>query len=345
MDGFIKARYPDNWREMKRKAIDMMLDHRLNPDDITRTSLPEIEDLEYARKRGMNRFNIVNVVPEPKKGSKSKWTLVAKPEEIFTDEFYKSFTARLKPYVEELRKRDLVKYAYVYGFDEREKEFYPGIEKFWKKFKKDFPDVPLMTTAKQYADMQMGKTNLPSLVSCDWYCPCTYRWTESINEKLRAKGMKLWWYTCCSPKYPYANMASYEYPLIEGRILLGAMTYHFGADGFLFWHVNNWKEATQKTFDCVDTYYPDWRTKNWIGVPGDGVFLYPAKDSILPSIRFAQLRDGVEDYEWIKAAEKKCGKKTVDDLVKELVPSLTNFSRDPEQLRKVRASIGDLIER
>ena len=345
MDGFIKARYPDNWREMKRKAIDMMLDHRLNPDDITRTSLPEIEDLEYARKRGMNRFNIVNVVPEPKKGSKSKWTLVAKPEEIFTDEFYKSFTARLKPYVEELRKRDLVKYAYVYGFDEREKEFYPGIEKFWKKFKKDFPDVPLMTTAKQYADMQMGKTNLPSLVSCDWYCPCTYRWTESINEKLRAKGMKLWWYTCCSPKYPYANMASYEYPLIEGRILLGAMTYHFGADGFLFWHVNNWKEATQKTFDCVDTYYPDWRTKNWIGVPGDGLFLYPAKDSILPSIRFAQLRDGVEDYEWIKAAEKKCGKKDVDDLVKVLVTSLTDFSRDPAQLRKVRASIGDLIER
>jgi hypothetical protein len=123
------------------------------------------------------------------------------------------------------------------------------------------------------------------------------------------------------------------------------MTYHYGADGFLFWHVNNWKEASQKTLDCVDTYYPDWYTKNSIGMPGDGVFLYPAKDSVLPSIRFAQLRDGVEDYEWIKVAEEKCGKKSVDDCVKVLVPSLTNFSRDPEQLRKVRASVGNMAER
>lgn len=347
MDGFLRARYPENWREMKRKAIDVMLDHRLNPDDITRTSLPEIEDLEHARSRGMNRFNILNIVPEPKKGSKAKWTLTAKPEEIFNESFYSKFTARLRPYVAELRKRDLMRYAYVYGFDERKSEYYEGIEKFWRRLKTDFPDLPVMTTAKQYADMQMGNTNLPSLVSCDWYCPCTYRWTEPINKMLRSKGMKVWWYTCCGPRFPYANMSSYEYPLIEGRLILGAMTYHFGADGFLFWHVNKWNEATQPTFDCVDTYYPDWCTKNTyiIPTPGDGTFLYPAKDRVLPSIRFAQIRDGVEDYEWMKMVEAKYGRTAADGRVKKLVPELTKFSRDPAALRKMRNALGNMIEK
>ena len=344
MDGYLRARYPENWREMKRKAIDVMLDHRLNPDDITRTSPPEIADLEHARRRGMNRFNILNVVPAPKKDSRAKWTCVAKPEEIFTDDFYAEFTGRLRPYVAELRKRDLMRYAYVYGFDERQSEFYEGIERFWKRLKADFPDLPLMTTAKQYADMQMGKTNLPSLVSCDWYCPCTYRWTESINKMLRAKGMRIWWYTCCGPRHPYANMASYEYSLIEGRTLLGVMTYHYGADGFLFWHVNQWNERRQATFDCADTYAPGWSTENNLQMPGDGLFLYPATDRILPSIRLAQLRDGVEDYEWLKLAEAGHGRDAADGCVRALVPALTEFSRDPAELRRARTAVGDLID-
>ena len=345
MDGFIRARYPGNWREMKRKAIDVMLDHRLNPDDITRTSPPEIEDLEYARERGMNRFNIFNVVPEPRKGSKAKWTLVAKPEAIFSDEFYSAFTARLRPYVEELRKRDLVRYAYIYGFDECENEYYVGIEKFWKRLKVDFPDIPLMTTARQYQDMVLCRTNLPSLVSCDWYCPNMRRWNESINKKLRAKGMKVWWYTSLGPKYPYANMSSYEYPLIEGRLLLGAMTYHCGVEGYLFWHVNNWHEDIQATFDCNDTYHPGWNFRYGLEMPGDGLFIYPAQDRILPSIRLAQLRDGVEDYEWIKMVEAKYGRETADGCVKKLVPALTEFTRNPDELRKARTVLGDLIEK
>ena len=40
MDGFMRDKYPDSWRQMKKQAIDVMLDHRLNPDDISRTSPP-----------------------------------------------------------------------------------------------------------------------------------------------------------------------------------------------------------------------------------------------------------------------------------------------------------------
>ena len=346
MDGFMRARYPENWKTRFREAADIMLDHRLNPDDITRTRPPEIEDLKHYRSRGMNSFGILNIVPAPKPGSKAKWTLIAKPEEIFTEDFYQEFTGRIRPYYEELKKAGLAELAYVYGFDERQQEYYPGIEKFWKRFKVDFPDLPIMTTAKQYSDMQQGKTNLPSLVSCDAYCPCTYRWTESLNRELRAKGMKLWWYTCCGPRYPHANFADYEYPFVEGRILLGAMTYHFNADGFLFWHVNNWKEDAMPTMALDDTYFPNWDPSGSSATrcPGDGVFLYPAADRVLPSIRLANIRDGVEDYEVLKLAEAKAGRERVDAVVRPLCPALTDFTRDAERIRTMRLAVDKLAE-
>lgn len=60
MDGFTRAQYPARFEEMKRKTHDLMLDHRLNPDDISRTEPPRVEDLLHARERGMNRFNVKN---------------------------------------------------------------------------------------------------------------------------------------------------------------------------------------------------------------------------------------------------------------------------------------------
>ena len=45
MDGFLRRTYPDSWKAMRRQAQDVLLDHRLNPDDITRTTPPDIDDL------------------------------------------------------------------------------------------------------------------------------------------------------------------------------------------------------------------------------------------------------------------------------------------------------------
>ena len=115
-------------------------------DDITRTSPPLIEDLLHARDRGMNSFNILNVVPPPK-DEKTVRVLNAKPSEIFTDSFYERFIGRLRPYVDELRKHGLEGMAYIYGFDECRREYYDGMTNFWLKLKRDVPGIPLMTTA------------------------------------------------------------------------------------------------------------------------------------------------------------------------------------------------------
>ena len=349
MDGFLRQQYGnDRLRQKKTEAIDILLDHRLNPDDISRFRLPEMSDLLHARDRGMNSFNLLNVVPEPKNPN-ATWVMASTPEETGTDAFYEGFKRRLDPFVAEIRKNGLVKLAYVYGFDEREKNYFPGIDAFWRRFRKDFPDIPLMTTAKMYQYLAEGKTNEEHLVTTDWYCPTTSRYRMETSERLRAAGKQVWWYTCCGPTPPYANMAGVEWPAADGRILLGNMTWLYRADGFLFWHVNNWK-PTNPLLGEDDTYFPEWRTLehplSWpgVGCAGDGVFLYPGKDRIFPSIRLAIIRDGVEDYEWLQAAAAKRGRDAADAAVRATVTSLTEFERDFGKLDAARSRVGDLIE-
>ncbi len=339
MDGFMRAEYPGSWREMKRQAIDVMLDHRLNPDDISRTSPPDIDDLLHAKARGMNRFNILNIVPEPKRDG-VKWVCTADPDAVFSDGFYRAFTARLRPYWDSLKAKGLDGMAYLYGFDERKEEYYAGIDRMWRRLQADFPGLPVMTTTKMFADLAKGRTNTFSCITTDWYCPVSSSYDEKTADFLRACGKKVWWYTCCSPVHPYANMASLEYPPVEGRLVLGYLTWLYRADGFLFWHVNNWR-AGNAPMDESDTYFPEWNTWNHLGVPGDGIFLYPGKSHILPSIRFANIRDGEEDYEYLLRAEKRLGRKEVESIVRQIVRSQTDFSRDSAALSALRKRIAD----
>ena len=340
MDGFTRAQYGARYEEMRRQSWDVMLDHRLNPDDISRTSPPPIPDLLRARDRGMNRFNILNIVPPPK-SSNELWVCYTPPEATFNPHFYPAFKARLAPYVAELRKHGLEKFAYLYGFDERREEYYEGIDRLWKQIKADFPDIPVMTTAMMYTDMVQGKTNSAYTITTDWYCPLTSAYRTELSEKLRAMGKQIWWYTCCGPLYPFANMASLEYPPIEGR-LLGWMTHLYRSDGLLFWHVNYWHG--NPNLDEGDTYFPEWHTYSGLHMPGDGIFLYPGKEHVLSSIRLAQVRDGVEDYERLQLAAAKAGAAKTDAFSRELITDMKNYTRNPAALREVRSRLGDLIE-
>ena len=333
MDGFTRLHYKERFKTMKRESWDVMLDHRLSPDDISRFNPPDIDDLLYARERGMNLFNILNIVPQPKDpNTPIVYTTTSKV--LFSDWFYPSFRDRVVKYVEQLKKHGLDKMAYIYGFDEQGKEFYPAIDMFWRNLKRDVPGIPLMSTSFAYRDMANGVTNLtPTARSCDWFCPLTARWKPSLSDELRKEGKKVWWYTCCSPIYPYANFASLEFPFIEGR-LIGWMTHLYRADGFLFWIVNFWR-SSNSLLDESDTYLK-WDSSMSNYRNGDGVLMYPGKDHILPSIRLANVRDGIEDGELLKMFSENGRAAEADAACRKIFKSLESFSRDPAVLRSVR---------
>ena len=116
MDGFLEKVYGRPVpADLRRKFGDFLLKHRLNPDDISRTESPEIEDLLHYDTRGLNAFNVLNMV-EPR--GKRTWVCFS-PQSVYTPEFKKQLISRLDPVVSELRKTGLIKKAYLYTFDER----------------------------------------------------------------------------------------------------------------------------------------------------------------------------------------------------------------------------------
>ena len=338
MDGFTRAVYPDDFAAKKRESWDIMLDHRLNPDDISRTSPPDISDIEYAAKRGMNSFNVLNLVwPNPK----AKWGCRPKPGETAGEDFRAYLDRTVRPYVAELRRRGLDRDAYIYGFDECGKAYYGDMMSLCRDIKADY-GLPVMTTAYMFRDVAKHRIDFGSkeAMMTDFHCPNYEVYDPLLADRYRAAGKEVWWYTCCSPRYPYANVAPYSYPVVECR-LMGWLTRLVRADGFLYWHVNYWR-GTGK-MDERETYFPGWRTDTFPRAHGDGVFLYPGREHVLSGIRLANVRDGVEDYEWLRLAAEKVGRNAVEAVMRELVRSKADFSRDASLLRRVRTRVADLI--
>jgi hypothetical protein len=234
--------------------------------------------------------------------------------------------------------------AYIYGFDECRAEYYRGIDAMWRRLKADFPDLPMMTTTRLFRDYAKGETNSFDCVTTDWYCPVISHYDTGAADRLRSHGKKVWWYVCNSPPYPYASIASLEYPPVEGRILLGYLTWLRRADGFLYWHVNNWRSGRHPLMDEKKCHFGEWDLKNRMGMPGDGILLYPGTERILPSIRLANIRDGEEDYEYLMLAEAALGRGNVSAWVRTFVSSPVKFSRDAAALSALRDRLADAIE-
>ena len=147
---------------------------------------------------------------------------------------------------------------------------------------------------------------------------------------------------CCGPTWPHANFASFEYPPVEGR-LLGWLTHRYRSDGLLFWHVNLWPD--RPPLQTGDTYLDERVAEYSLKMPGDGQLLYPGADGPLPSIRLAQVRDGIEDYEWLQMLERRAGRAAAEAMTGELIRGMTDFTRDPAALRRVRVRIADALDR
>ena len=79
---------------------------------------------------------------------------------------------------------------------------------------------------------------------------------------------------------------------------------------------------------------------------GDGFLFYPAPDrSLLASMRLVALRDGIEDFEYLKIlSDLSDGKHPLLDIPENIV-TLKDYTTDPRTLQNYRQQIADAIER
>lgn len=337
MDSFTRCVYPEITPELRRKMLDIMLDYRLNPTDISRINPPEPADLQYADKRGMNAFCVANLVTPIRAGENQLWKCFS-PLSDYDDAFFEELPRRLDDFVAWLDHSGLEAQGYVYGFDERPLSYESALKRTFGFIKQRYPNLKTFTTAigfyRQMADKPDDYQDY-----IDWYCPLTSGYDLELSRRLRRLGKEVWWYVMLGPYYPYANFAMLDHPSIEGR-LLPWQTWQFESDGLLFWHVNlGWHLAENRPISAWQPFC-DWNT----GFSGDGNLIYPAPDGPLPGIRLVNLRDGSEDYEYLTIYAALKGREAALAFAERLSRSLTDFSRDPALLESVRRELGHAIE-
>jgi len=163
-------------------------------------------------------------------------------------------------------------------------------------------------------------------------------WHPSFEE-WADRGNELWFYTVGIYQGSLLPNKTIDVPLIDAR-LLHWLNYRFDATGYLHWGWNQW--YTSDPFIEIGEHV------------GDGWHVYPSKDGVINSLRWEQMRNGIQDYEYFVMLEDKIGhlkdslgasfdwidpKQRGKEIAAQVVPDLKEHTHDPDLLYKAKREV------
>jgi hypothetical protein len=346
---FYKAWY--NLKEIpddkKRGIYDFLLSYRLSPNNIyTREAIyPNIKFLKEIRNK-TNFFTIEGCGE-------------SKP---LSDERLREKIEQTRKSIAAVKANGLQEDMYYYSYDEILGHFtedkLAAVTQINTALKKEFPKLRMMQTS-------FPEENIENLFNV-WVPIISYFGSEKklkVLERLKKRGDEIWWYGADEPYHPYPNYFL-DYPVFDCRIIM-TLSYMYKVEGILYWSINREWETNNN----ISKQWPDAQWKPYIFhvktgkrkyKNGMGNLVYPGKNGeLLPSLRLENLRDGLEDYEYLAMLEKLVAENKKNNrnstLVKEAekllkVPANVavaagDYSSEPENLLKYRKQIASMIER
>jgi hypothetical protein len=226
--------------------------------------------------------------------------------------------------------------AYVYVLDEpNDAKAYGEVRRRAKLVHEAVPDLEVLCTEQpDPTDSKWG-----TLVgSVDIWCPLWTLFDEAaVAERLRA-GDEVWSYTALTQgrrdhDTPYWQI---DFPLLDFRVPMW-ISWRYGLTGILYWSPVWWSVTEDAWTDPV-TYRAGGDVYN-----GEGSLFYPGAaagmDGPVVSMRMKQIREGFEDYEYLKLLADRVGSATVRELVQGIAPSWMEWNADPGALYRTRDDI------
>lgn len=337
-DGDIRALYGDD-EAMVGRYRDYVLDElRLNPWNIWAPEPPPLTELDRLRGHG---YNLIPLCYLKDDREASDWPFAPSVQAAETQ------LHELLPTFEALKARGLLQLGYIFGGDEVPREppeRIAQVKEAFARVKAICPDIPLMTTAHIPQDVESLRS-----YHLDALCPM-WDWGEFERlEGLRRAGLEMWSYISLQPYPPFPNWRL-DNDLIEARTIFWQV-YHQKFDAFLYWGLNIWSTPPQT--GLVDpaagpflewsiTTDPGGEVLGWLH--GDGRLLYPGQDGPIGSIRLANIRDGLEDYEYLWLLAEKLGDREAARAACQPVGwDLDKATRSPRTLYRQREAIARRI--
>jgi hypothetical protein len=211
-----------------------------------------------------------------------------------------------------LRERGWIGRAYTYIIDES----YRGVKGLSRLIHEGDPGIRFMLTCPP-------EDGYPDV---DIWCVRINDFDPEAARRFKGRGKEVWLYVA-SPTRPFPTIIL-DSPSVETRVLPWICR-RMGATGMVYWCVNYWHLSDP----WVDPM-------TWPGQNGNGSLYYPGPAGPVASIRLEALRDGMEDYDYLRMAEESGMGEAVSRAVGAVAPSAWEYARDPEALLAARELLG-----
>jgi len=248
--------------------------------------------------------------------------------------------------IEHLRKRGWLANVICIPGDEPHERDYPAFRQKVADLRKQFPGLTIAMTE----DPQPGNEGMFDL----WIAEPSAQRDGFVREAIR-RGTRVWWYLCQLPihaTYPGPIWGCpgvvVDRPAVDHRVVYW-LAWKYGVEGVGFWAISAWPKG-----------WEDWPAKPWPTNPlseypysgqhnGNGFLCYPYGDRVLPSIRLKVLRDGMDDYEYLRLLkdltrhEPTEADRRLMDVPTEVAVDLRYFNKDPNGILSVRRELAARI--
>ena len=251
-----------------------------------------------------------------------------------------------REYYDYLKENDWEKRAYLYMLDEPNlSENYEQVLALGEMVHEAVPELKCLVVEQTYKQNPSWPDMGPAV---DIWCPLwTYLDKGSINERI-SQGDEVWSYTALvqrarsyRPGYEYVKDLDPPYwhidrPLTVYRVPTW-MNWQYNISGLLYW--------TTVTYLNNPWTNPEFGTASRFN--GGGYLFYPGVpcgiEGPVPCMRLKNLRDGMEDYEYLTILKKLAGKAAADRIVNTISPSWWNFSKSPIDYIEAREKLAEEI--
>jgi hypothetical protein len=161
-----------------------------------------------------------------------------------------------------------------------------------------------------------------------------------IREALQ-QGNEVWSYSALSQD-SYSPKWLIDYDPINLRMHAGFLSQSLNLSGLLYWRIDRWSTDPWNNVNNAGEF-------GAANFPGEGLLVYPGSDigiaGVAPSIRLKQLRDGVEDFEYVEILKRLGKKEAAITAARHLAPNWSDWSHDPKRLEITRRKLGEQIQR
>lgn len=321
-----KQFYGDRWNDaLHEKFLQFLLDRRLNVISMYGNEpYATTENLVRFAQKGQNVLMLASLPPEAKIRASQAVAL----------------RARLDKMIPAMRSAGVLDRCIVYGWDERQPEWYDEIRYGADMLLNDYGAMPLLMAG---TDPTCGTDSSLAGLSNIIYCPLMPDYDAELAAQARANGNAVWWYEI---------WWIIEDPLIRSR-LIPWQSFKVGADGFLFWCLNRFVGNAKPVFDPDNPKIrTDWNPALDGGYENStAMYLYPGRDGPISSLRLENLRDGIEDYELLRWGQDLAEGQAVADpglrsllqravtLDNSFVTDHAEYTRDPAILARYRRTL------